>query len=104
MTGGGWLARLDPPVPESFRAWLALPDSTRGDGEVGLPDAGLLERAAREALARARSRGDGARDGAYDLLAADAFVTWSAEAALDDPDPGGRLRALVRRIAGAASP
>lgn len=116
MTARGWLVEVDPPVPEGFHGWLALPspaaDRTEagarpsadegidGGGRDGLPDTGLLEAAAREALARALAPGDRERDGAFDLLAADAFVTWASQAALDEEDADARLRALVGRFSG----
>lgn len=106
-----WLDRVEPPVPASFRPWLELPVPARSDvrarrdGSEGvLPDSDRLERAALEALKRALTPGGRERRGAFDLLAADAFVTWAAEAALDEEDPEARLRSLVRRMAGGTGP
>jgi hypothetical protein len=39
------------------------------------------------------------RGGAFDLLAADAFVTWAAEAGLEREDPGPWLVEMTRRFA-----
>lgn len=102
-------------MPESFLPWLRHPalvaaaGPAREDGTVGsprdggsagpLPDPVALETAALAALARALSPGGRERAGAFDLLAADAFVTWAAEAGLDEEDPETRLRSLVRRVA-----
>ncbi len=121
MTDPDWLAGLEPPVPETFRGWLSLPDPpagrvVRGGGASGpaeeagggsagrLPAAERLERAALECLARALAPEGRERGGAFDLLAADAFVTWTAEAALDGEDPEARLRSLVRRVSSVPHP
>jgi len=38
------------------------------------------------------------RESAFDLLAADALLTYACEAALESPDPEGVLGAILRRI------
>lgn len=42
--------------------------------------------------------GDGERGGAYDLLAADALLTYACEWAASAPDPEAELLRLVARI------
>lgn len=93
MTAADWLARVEPPVPEGFRPWLEPGGRT--------PTADGLRRAALDALARALAPEGRERGGAFDLLAADAFLTWAAEAALDTERPEVALRGLVRSVAGA---
>ncbi|MDT8369437.1 MAG: hypothetical protein RQ745_09545 [Longimicrobiales bacterium] len=97
MTLGEWVARRTPPVPAGFRACVKLDDPQR---DAATPEArveGLLGEA-RAALARARAHHASDRDGAFDLLAADAFATWAAEAALEADDPIGALAALASRL------
>jgi hypothetical protein len=43
--------------------------------------------------------GRGERRGAFRLLAADAYLTYACEAALDRGDPSGDLRTMVSRVA-----
>jgi hypothetical protein len=40
------------------------------------------------------------RSGAFDLLAADGFLTYAAEVALEGADPTSTLKDLVRRFGG----
>lgn len=105
-----WLDRVEPPVPGSFRKWLEPPDvgggaPLAGDGSAGtLPPADRLEEAGLAALDRAIRPAGRERGGAFDLLAADAFLTWAAEAALEEEDPEARLDALAHRLAGTPEP
>lgn len=87
-----WLARRTPPVPAGFRPWIAqaLPNAPEGEAQ--------LTREARSALARAGA-GRGERNGAFDLLVADALASWAAESLLEEDEPEGRLEALVRSLA-----
>jgi hypothetical protein len=55
------------------------------------------ERALQDACA-----GRGERRGAYRLLAADAYLTWACELALEEDDPAPRLRDIVARVTRAA--
>ena len=59
-----------------------------------------LVREAERALDRALEPEDRPRGGAFDLLVADALVTWAAEAALERPDGEARLEEFVRSLAG----
>lgn len=94
--GPGWIRWARPPVPAAFRARM---EGRKGiDGEER-PSPEALLRAAEVALVRSREAEDAPRDGAFDLLAADALLTWAAEAALEDEDPLHALDELVRRVA-----
>ena len=94
MTPEGWLDGRRPPVPPGFRGWVA-------EALTSAPEAyeDLIWEASR-ALDRALDPGDRPRGGAFDLLVADALVTWAAEAAMERPDGEVRLEELVRSLAG----
>lgn len=88
----GWLRERTPPVPDAFGPWMrpvrpAAPASVEALAEEAL-----------EALAAALDPGDLPRRGAFRLLAADAFVTYACEAALEEEDPVKVLDTLVRRL------
>ena len=85
----GWVERRTPPVPGGFQSWMAPADP----GAMVSVSALMAE--ARRSLARLESPGDRPRDGAFDLLAADGFVTWACEAALEDADPVASLPGIV---------
>jgi hypothetical protein len=94
----------EPPVPATFRERLrplvgggSGSDAAAGD-TGGAPSPLALEAAARAALARALSPGEAERRGAFELLAADALLTWAAEGALGTEDPEGLLVAMVGRL------
>ncbi|HZD03879.1 MAG TPA: hypothetical protein VE173_03145 [Longimicrobiales bacterium] len=108
MTVPGWLRRVERTVPEGFVPWLvsaAVESTTGGQAEAlegaggRLPEARRLLDAAAVALSRCLSPRERERHGAFDLLAADAFVTWAAEAALDSDEPDGVLREMVDGLA-----
>jgi hypothetical protein len=99
VTDGGlalqaWLAARCPGVPEAFVERLA-PESSPGSARAA-PHA-LIGPALRDALARRGERG-----GAFRLLAADAWITWAAEAALDAPDPEAALLEILDEVLRAA--
>jgi uncharacterized membrane protein len=50
---------------------------------------------ARRSLSEVRDSEGRARAGAFDLLAADGFVTWACEAALEEVDPVTSLTGIV---------
>jgi len=97
VTLRAWLDGRTPVVPVAFRPYVRLTDPDR---EADLPGdrVDALTEEARSALADARRRDPSDRDGAFDLLAADAWATWAAEAALDTPDPVAALTDLARRL------
>ena len=91
----GWLAdRLDE-VPEELRTWLEAEHADGGEPEV----TDELIRRGLAALAGAMARPGRDRKAAFRLLAADAYLTYACEAALEDSEPEPALRELVGRIA-----
>jgi hypothetical protein len=100
VTLEAWIASRTPPVPTAFRPSV-VPTSPRR--EVPTPEAAVeaLVDEAHVALGRALAREPQDRDGAFDLLAADAFATWAAEAALDVDDPETALLDLARTLSAA---
>lgn len=109
-----WLAPRMDGVPSELLSWLEVeenrPDEDRPDeeGDPAYPDGGdvhdvgrSLERRGVESLRRAMAGPGRNRDSAFHLLAADAYLTWSAEALLESSDPESALRALLRRVAAA---
>lgn len=87
-----WLAHREPPVPAPFAEYLAASDPAAGVTVAALADE--ADRALRLAL----EGGGRERSGAFDLLAADGFLTYAAELALEEADPTSTLRDLVRRF------
>ena len=83
-----WLAEREPAPPEA----LPLPRIEGG----GAPVEALAEEGVR-LLERALT-GSGERRGAFDLLAADALLTYACEAAARCSDPEAALLGIVRRI------
>lgn len=92
MTLEAWLATRTPPVPVPFQGWMrpAYPDAPASTES--------LAREAEGALGRALAPGGRPRRGAFDLLAADGFLTYACEAALEEDDPVSVLDGLVRRL------
>lgn len=90
-----WLAARAPAPPAPLGSWLA--DRA---GDVEPTPAGLAE-AGRRALSRALARPGRDRASAFELLGADALLTYACEAALDARDPEAELRAIARRVAAA---
>ena len=98
-----WLATRTPPAPDELKAWLKIPDDGANfDGGVAsLP--GCLVAGGLAHLDEAVARPGRDREAAYQLLAADALITYSCEAASEAADGGGVLReVLVRVSAGGA--
>ncbi len=98
-----WLATRTPPAPDELKAWLKiLDDGANFDGGVAsLP--GCLVAGGLAHLDEAVARPGRDREAAYQLLAADALITYSCEAASEAADVRGVLReVLVRVSAGGA--
>lgn len=93
-----WVAGRTPAPPGELRERLhrTLESSERSGPALHL----TLAHAAEEELERARRRSPRDREAAYDLLAADALVTYACEAALELAEPEAALRELIRRCAG----
>ena len=99
-TLSAWIARRRPPVPTDFRPHVRLDDPDREAATADARVDGLVAET-RSALSRASSRDASDRAGAFDLLAADAWATYAAEAALDTHDPVATLTELARRLSAA---
>ncbi len=87
-----WIAARQPAAPMDLRPWLHT------DVESG----SMTERItllARTALDEARANPGRVRQSAFDLLAADALVTYACEAALDEADPSAALRTILLKAA-----
>ncbi len=80
-----WLRGRVPPPPATFRGFV---EPSRPDA-LATPEA--LAEAGVEALRRAEADEAAAHGGAFELLAADALITYACEAALDDADVDAAL-------------
>lgn len=91
-----WLAARTPPAPDPLKAWFEIPDvGTDPDGGVvsvsgALLDAGVVH------LEKAVARPGRDRKSAYQLLAADALITYGCEAASEAAD----VRSVLGEILG----
>ena len=83
-----WLAACTPVSPDALA--LEVPD-VAGDPVDLLVGEGV------RVLERART-GKGERRGAYDLLAADALLTYACEGAARVDDPEAALLGIIRRV------
>ena len=98
-----WLAARTPPAPNELKAWLKIPDDGADfdGGAASVP--GCLVAGGLAHLDEAVARPGRDREAAYQLLAADALITYSCEAASEAADVRGALReVLVRVSAGGA--
>lgn len=92
MTDVAWLNGRRPRPPEDLRARVRAEVIGLGepeDAQTGLITAGCA------ALGRALAQPGRVRAAAFDLLAADALVTYACEAALECDDPDAELDRLV---------
>jgi hypothetical protein len=90
-----WLSSRRPAPPTALAVWLGRHEPQ------GLPTPGLLAAAGLEALARVKARPGRVRESAFELLGADALLTYACEAALDLEDPLRGLESLLARVAAA---
>jgi hypothetical protein len=98
-----WLAGRRPVPPAELVARVGTDDaasSPEADGDRGSEAvmSRLVDRAL-AALDEARGAPGRVRESAYDLLVADALLTYACEAALETSDPSARLEELVGRAA-----
>jgi len=87
-----WIATRTPEPPDDLRERL------RGYEDQCIEDGALADRllaAAGEELQAALNQPGRSRSAAFDLLTADALVTYACEAALDDDTPDSVLDRLV---------
>ena len=98
-----WLATRTPPAPDELKAWLKIPDDgAYPDGGVASVP-GCLVAGGLAHLDEALARPGRDREAAYQLLAADALITYGCEAASQVADVRGVLReVLVQVCAGGA--
>ena len=91
---GAWLDTRRPTVPDGLKDWLAvdddLPLSVAGLADLGIAALGCAD------VSRRLDR-----HAAFRLLAADAFLTYACEAAVDEPDVASRLHLILDRCAAA---
>ena len=90
-----WLQERHPAAPDALLRHLEVDRSADDTAPADVLEALLsrADRALRDACA-----GHGERRGAFRLLAADAYLTWACEAALEDEAPSARLREIVARV------
>lgn len=88
-----WLDGRAPEPPAPLSEALADDVVSLDDAETSLVDA--LATLAKARLSRARSRPGRVRTSAFDLLAADALLTYACEAALETDDPGAALERVL---------
>lgn len=83
-----WIERRQPPVPSGFAPFVApsAPDVPAS--------AAAFVAETRAALGR-MERSTELRKGAFHLLAADGFVTWACERALEEESPMDALRGVL---------
>ena len=93
-----WLATRTPPAPDELQAWLKIPDegTDPGGGVGSVP--GSLVRAGLLHLEEAVARPGRDREAAYQLLAADALITYGCEAASEADDVRAVLREVLVRV------
>lgn len=93
-----WLATRTPPAPNELQAWLKIPDDG-GDlagGVASIP--GRLVAGGLGHLDESVARPGQDREAAYQLLAADALITYGCEAASEATDVGGVLGDILVRV------
>ncbi len=93
-----WLAIRTPPAPDELKAWLRIPDGgTDPDGGLTSVPESLLK-AGLHHLEEAVGRPGRDREAAYQLLAADALITYGCEAASEAADVRGVLSEVLGRV------
>lgn len=94
MTGDleRWMAGRVPTAVMSLDGWLAPSPGTSDDRVSALTDLAV------GALGSARARPGRIRESAFDLLAADALLTYACEAALESADAEASLLWIVGRV------
>jgi len=103
-----FVAGAQPPLHPAVPAPLGLPvpggaEGAAAGGALGREAVAdlrpLLQERALGALTEALARPGRDREGAFRLLAADALLTWAAEAAVEEGDPEAALAAMVQAVA-----
>ncbi len=93
-----WLATRTPAAPDELRAWLKIPDDEADlDGGVAsMPE--CLVAGGLAHLDEAVAKPGRHREAAYQLLAADALITYGCEAASEVADVRAVLREVLVRV------
>ena len=89
-----WIATRTPPAPAELKGWFKIPDDGADPPDVVATVRRSLLRAALVHLEDAVVRPGRDREAAYQLLAADALITYGCEAASDATDVRGGLREI----------
>ena len=84
-----WVKTRDPRVPEPFRPFLDASEPPSVEG---------LVTAARRELGRSLQIEAGDRHGAFALLAADAYLTYACERAVEDGGGPAELKQVLSRL------
>ncbi|MDZ7779299.1 MAG: hypothetical protein U5R14_05070 [Gemmatimonadota bacterium] len=87
----GWIAARTPPAVMPLGRWVSRSPDAASDR------VGVLTELAVGALQTARAHPGRVRESAFDLLAADALLTYACEAALESADAEGSLLRILRR-------
>ena len=88
-----WISRRQPRPPEPMLRWL------QQDGATGDSRGRALLGPALKALERALLNPGRIRSAAFDLLGADALLTYACEAALESRDPASAFDEILREAA-----
>ena len=88
-----WISRRRPRPPEPLRRWLEQA------GPTGASPCRTLLGAALASLERALLNPGRIRSSAFDLLGADALLTYACEAALESRDPVSAFDEILREAA-----
>ena len=91
---GEWLDARRPAVPDGLKGWLEV-DGNPDHSVAALTHLGIA------ALDRAEVSQRLDRHAAFQLLAADAFLTYACEAAVDEPAVASQLLLILDRCAAA---
>lgn len=86
----GWLAKRRPPSSVPLTRW-----TSRAPSDPDMTPVRSLMSVGRQALEAALERPGRVRDSAFELLAADALITYACEAALDTDDPEASLKWIL---------
>ena len=89
-----WVDARTPPAPDDLLQRIRERTSEPGPSRGATPVTVLLEQG-RRALRRARRSTGRDRTSAFELLVADALITYSCEAALQSADPESELLRLL---------
>ena len=99
-----WLATRTPPAPDELKAWLKISDGGKdpdGGGDLDGRAASVTESlliAGLRHLEEAVARPGRDREAAYQLLAADALITYGCEGASEATGVRGVLREVLGRV------